>query len=151
MCIDPVPWLKLSRCSICRVQSANMLLAITRLPLPNLLNLYHILHDIYIYVILSIIIYMYYNESIYNHNHNHNDNHSPNTFGPDPPGSAQTGPEESSATNGTGTVGADAQAANVGSPVGNHLLVEYEFRRSHKELAGWNWRSFVCFLGGVGW
>lgn len=52
-CIDSVCWLKLSRCFICRVESVNMLAAITRLPVPDLLNLYHIVYESmtwYIYI-----------------------------------------------------------------------------------------------------
>ena len=63
-----------------------------------------------------------------NHNHHspihqftirHRSGSAPRIRSTDPrcPGSAQTGPEESSTTNGTGTVGADAQAA-VRSGVG---------------------------------
>ena len=83
-CIDSVCWLKLSGCFICRVHSVNMLAAITRLPVPDLLNLYHIVYEsmtwyIYIYMIYT---YMYHMNLFNNHNHNH---HSPSHRSGSPP------------------------------------------------------------------
>jgi len=73
-CIDSVCWLKLSGCFICRVQSVNMLAAITRLPVPDLLNLYHIVYESMTWYIYMIYTYMYHMNLFNNHNHNH---HSP--------------------------------------------------------------------------